>query len=97
LVKAKLTRVQEFVIGGYTPPEGSCKHFGALRPAGATQCLINPLFVHESTPEIVLKPLTALPPELQVQTWHLAGSLSPNLLLGLQQLLLKTEQTAIGK
>jgi bifunctional non-homologous end joining protein LigD len=37
LVKAKLTRVQEFVIGGYTPPEGSCKHFGALRPAGATQ------------------------------------------------------------
>jgi hypothetical protein len=59
--------------------------------------VLNPLFVHESTPEIVLKPLTALPPELQVQTWHLASSLSPNLLLGLQQLLLKTEQTAIGK
>jgi hypothetical protein len=51
----------------------------------------------KDTPEIVLRPLTALPPELQVQTWHLARSLSPNLLLGLQQLLLKTEQTAIGK
>jgi ATP-dependent DNA ligase len=26
----KLTRAQAFVIGGYTPPEGSCKYFGAL-------------------------------------------------------------------
>jgi bifunctional non-homologous end joining protein LigD len=29
-VKVKLTQQQEFVIGGYTPPEGSRKHFGAL-------------------------------------------------------------------
>jgi len=29
-VKVKLTQEQEFVIGGYTPPEGSCKYFGAL-------------------------------------------------------------------
>jgi bifunctional non-homologous end joining protein LigD len=29
-VKVKLTRAQEFVIGGYTPPEGSRKHLGAL-------------------------------------------------------------------
>ena len=29
-VKVKLTLQQEFVIGGYTPPEGSRKHFGAL-------------------------------------------------------------------
>ncbi len=29
-VKVKLTQTQEFVIGGYTPPEGSRKHFGAL-------------------------------------------------------------------
>ena len=29
-VKVKLTLEQEFVIGGYTPPEGSRKYFGAL-------------------------------------------------------------------
>ena len=29
-VKVKLTRQQEMVIGGYTPPEGSRKYFGAL-------------------------------------------------------------------
>ena len=29
-VKVKLTQQQEFVIGGYTPPEGSGKYFGAL-------------------------------------------------------------------
>jgi bifunctional non-homologous end joining protein LigD len=29
-VKVKLTQEQEFVIGGYTPPEGSRKYFGAL-------------------------------------------------------------------
>ena len=29
-VKVKLTLQQEFVIGGYTSPEGSRKHFGAL-------------------------------------------------------------------
>jgi ATP-dependent DNA ligase len=29
-VKIKLARAQEFVIGGYTPPEGSRKYFGAL-------------------------------------------------------------------
>jgi bifunctional non-homologous end joining protein LigD len=29
-VKVKLTLQQEFVIGGYTPPEGSRKHCGAL-------------------------------------------------------------------
>ena len=29
-VKVKLTRVQEFVIGGYTLPEGSRKYFGSL-------------------------------------------------------------------
>ena len=29
-VKVKLTQQQEFVIGGYTPPEGSRKYFGAL-------------------------------------------------------------------
>jgi hypothetical protein len=29
-VKIKLTRAQEFVIGGYTPPEGSRKYFAAL-------------------------------------------------------------------
>ena len=29
-VKVKLTQQQEFVIGGYTPPEGSRKCFGAL-------------------------------------------------------------------
>ena len=28
--KLKLHKEQEFVIGGYTPPEGSRKHFGAL-------------------------------------------------------------------
>ena len=29
-VKVKLTQQQEFVIGGYTPPQGSRKYFGAL-------------------------------------------------------------------
>jgi bifunctional non-homologous end joining protein LigD len=29
-VKVKLTQQQEFVIGGYTPPEGSRQYFGAL-------------------------------------------------------------------
>src|SRR5215469_5725088 len=29
-VKVKITQQQEFVIGGYTPPEGSRKYFGAL-------------------------------------------------------------------
>jgi bifunctional non-homologous end joining protein LigD len=29
-VKVKLTRAQEFVIGGYTLPEGSRKYFGSL-------------------------------------------------------------------
>ena len=29
-LKVKLTQRQEFVIGGYTPPEGSRKYFGAL-------------------------------------------------------------------
>jgi bifunctional non-homologous end joining protein LigD len=29
-VKVKLTQEQEFVIGGYTPPEGSRRYFGAL-------------------------------------------------------------------
>ena len=29
-VKVKLTQQEEFVIGGYTPPEGSRKYFGAL-------------------------------------------------------------------
>jgi len=29
-VKVKLTRAQEFVIGGYTPPEGSRRYFGSL-------------------------------------------------------------------
>jgi bifunctional non-homologous end joining protein LigD len=29
-VKIKLHKDQEFVIGGYTEPEGSRKHFGAL-------------------------------------------------------------------
>jgi bifunctional non-homologous end joining protein LigD len=29
-LKVKLTLQQEFVIGGYTPPEGSRKYFGAL-------------------------------------------------------------------
>jgi bifunctional non-homologous end joining protein LigD len=29
-VKVKLTQQQEFLIGGYTEPEGSRKHFGAL-------------------------------------------------------------------
>ena len=29
-MKVKLTQQQEFVIGGYTPPEGSRKYFGAL-------------------------------------------------------------------
>ena len=29
-VKVKLTQQQEFVIAGYTPPEGSRKYFGAL-------------------------------------------------------------------
>ena len=29
-VKVKLTQQQEFLIGGYTPPEGGRKHFGAL-------------------------------------------------------------------
>jgi bifunctional non-homologous end joining protein LigD len=29
-VKVKLTQQQEFVIGGYTPPERSRKYFGAL-------------------------------------------------------------------
>jgi bifunctional non-homologous end joining protein LigD len=29
-VKVKLTRSQEFVIGGYTLPEGSRSHFGSL-------------------------------------------------------------------
>jgi hypothetical protein len=28
-VKVKLTLEQEFVIGGYTPPEGSRKYFGS--------------------------------------------------------------------
>ncbi len=29
-IKLKITAQQEFVIGGYTPPSGSRKHFGAL-------------------------------------------------------------------
>ena len=29
-VKFKITKSQEFVIGGYTPPEGSRKYFGYL-------------------------------------------------------------------
>jgi bifunctional non-homologous end joining protein LigD len=29
-IKVKLTQVQEFVIGGYTPPEGNRIYFGAL-------------------------------------------------------------------
>jgi bifunctional non-homologous end joining protein LigD len=29
-VKIKLTQQQEFVIGGYTPPEGARKYFGSL-------------------------------------------------------------------
>jgi bifunctional non-homologous end joining protein LigD len=29
-VKVKITQQQEFVIGGYTPPEGSRKYFGSL-------------------------------------------------------------------
>jgi len=29
-VKVKVTQQQEFVVGGYTPPEGSRKYFGAL-------------------------------------------------------------------
>jgi bifunctional non-homologous end joining protein LigD len=29
-VKVKITQQQEFVIGGYTPPERSRKYFGAL-------------------------------------------------------------------
>jgi bifunctional non-homologous end joining protein LigD len=29
-VKYKITKSQEFVIGGYTLPEGSRKHFGSL-------------------------------------------------------------------
>jgi bifunctional non-homologous end joining protein LigD len=29
-IKVKLTQQQEFVIGGYTPPGGSRKYFGAL-------------------------------------------------------------------
>jgi len=29
-VKVKLTQQQEFVIGGYTPPEGSRRYFGSL-------------------------------------------------------------------
>jgi bifunctional non-homologous end joining protein LigD len=29
-IKVKLHQEQEFVIGGYTEPEGSRKHFGAL-------------------------------------------------------------------
>jgi bifunctional non-homologous end joining protein LigD len=29
-LKVKLVQQQEFVIGGYTPPEGSRKYFGAL-------------------------------------------------------------------
>jgi bifunctional non-homologous end joining protein LigD len=29
-IKVKLTQEQEFVIGGYTLPEGSRKYFGAL-------------------------------------------------------------------
>jgi bifunctional non-homologous end joining protein LigD len=29
-VKFKITKSQEFVIGGYTPPEGSRKYFGSL-------------------------------------------------------------------
>jgi bifunctional non-homologous end joining protein LigD len=29
-VKYKITKSQEFVIGGYTPPEGSRKYFGSL-------------------------------------------------------------------
>jgi bifunctional non-homologous end joining protein LigD len=29
-VKVKLTQEQELVIGGYTPPEGSRKYFGAV-------------------------------------------------------------------
>jgi bifunctional non-homologous end joining protein LigD len=30
-VKVKLTQQQEFVIGGYTPPEGSRRYFGSLQ------------------------------------------------------------------
>jgi ATP dependent DNA ligase domain len=44
-VKFKITKSQEFVIGGYTPPEGSRKYFGSLisdrwlpEPAGITFC-----------------------------------------------------------
>ena len=29
-IKLKCVREQEFVIGGYTPPQGSRKHFGAI-------------------------------------------------------------------
>jgi bifunctional non-homologous end joining protein LigD len=29
-VKFKITKAQEFIIGGYTPPEGSRKYFGSL-------------------------------------------------------------------
>jgi bifunctional non-homologous end joining protein LigD len=29
-IKLKVLNEQEFVIGGYTPPEGSRKHFGAI-------------------------------------------------------------------
>jgi bifunctional non-homologous end joining protein LigD len=29
-IKVKLTQQQEFIIGGYTPPEGSRKYFGSL-------------------------------------------------------------------
>jgi bifunctional non-homologous end joining protein LigD len=29
-IKVKLHHEQEFAIGGYTEPEGSCKYFGAL-------------------------------------------------------------------
>jgi bifunctional non-homologous end joining protein LigD len=32
-VKFKITKSQEFVIGGYTLPEGNRSHFGALQEA----------------------------------------------------------------
>jgi ATP-dependent DNA ligase len=36
--KLKLTQQQEFVIGGYTPPEGSRKYFVLSEEAGDWLC-----------------------------------------------------------
>jgi hypothetical protein len=42
-------------------------------------CLAGPDAPVSNTPEVVLRPLTTLPsPELQVQTWRLAASVSPD-------------------